>query len=315
MKIAMIGAGWVANEHCKYLSLEPDVEIVAHVAPITTELEQAIDAWGGRGYADIHALLENETIDAAWICVPPNAHGDIEYSLLERDIPFFFEKPLSADRQTGEAIGAAIAEKGLMVAVGYHWRAMDVLPQLRELLADNPVRMVIGHWHDSTPPPTWWQVQSMSGGQMVEQATHLVDLARHLLGEATVRDAVAMRNIRPNYPDADVHDVSAALLQFPENVPGIFTATCLLGRGITIHLQLICEGLLITLDHEGIIYDYGVEREVITLQTPPFLVENRAFLQALRNNDPSLLYCTYADALLTHRLCHDILEASLREDR
>lgn len=49
--------------------------------------------------------------------------------------------------------------------------------------------MVKGTWHASTPPPAWWLSQGRSGGQFVEQATHL-------LGEAVVTHAVADRRER-----------------------------------------------------------------------------------------------------------------------
>jgi hypothetical protein len=38
--------------------------------------------------------------------------------------------------------------------------------------------------------------------------------------------------------------------------------------------------------------------------------EDRAFLQAVAQNDRSLLVSSYADALLTHHLCFDVQAAS-----
>jgi hypothetical protein len=40
----------------------------------------------------------------------------------------------------------------------------------------------------------------------------------------------------------------------------------------------------------------------------PFLNEDRAFMQAIKHNDPGLLFSSYEDALKTHELCHNILE-------
>ena len=56
-----------------------------------------------------------------------------------------------------------------------------------------------GHWHDGLPGPRGGATRR-GGGQMVEQATHLVDLSRRLLGEATVvaatRTATTTRTTR-----------------------------------------------------------------------------------------------------------------------
>jgi predicted dehydrogenase len=255
-------------------------------------------------------LLSQETIDAAWICIPPGGHGEIESRLIARGIPFFVEKPLSADRHTGEEIGAALARAGLIAAVGYHWRALDTIPEVQRTLADRPARMVLGAWHDATPPPEWWRHQAGGGGQMVEQATHLFDLARLLVGEATVTAATATRYGQAAYPDADVADVSAALLRFAGDATGVFTATCLLGGVAAAQVQIVCEGLLITITQRGVLYDWGRERREVLTGNDPFVDEDRAFLQAVQRNDPALLVSSYADALRTHRLCFDVQAAS-----
>lgn len=311
MKIAMIGSGWAANRHLGLLTTLPDVEVAGHVSPTAGHLAAAVRRWGGRGYSNIKQLLDHESIAAAWVTIPPAEHGETEKLLLERGIPFMFEKPLSADRQTGERVGEWIESAGVIVAVGYHWRAMDTLPGVRQKLAETPARMVIGHWHDGTPGAKWWRIQSRSGGQMVEQATHLFDLARHVVGEAKTVSAAASRHPRPAFADADVADTSAALMRFDEGAIGVFSATCLLAGPAAIQLQLICEGILITITQTDVTYDFGTEKRVARAVADPFLVENQAFIRAIQKGDPSLLVCSYAEALKTHRLCHEVLEASL----
>jgi predicted dehydrogenase len=310
MKAAFIGAGWVAGRHLQNLIQEPDFEMIGHVSPIEAEREAAVQRWGGRGYTDINSLLAHESVDVVWVCVPPHQHGPIEALLIERRIPFFVEKPLSADRLTGVQIAESIKHSGLPVAVGYHWRAIGALSAVRESLAVNPARMVIGRWHDATPPPAWWHKQSTSGGQMVEQATHLIDLARSLLGNATVKAASAAHHQRDRFPDLDVDVVNAALLDFPNQTIGMFSATSFLAKPAAIDLQLICDGLLITITQDKVIFDDGHEPFSPAFGIDPFLAEDRAFMRAAASRDGSLLYSTYADALVTHHLCHDILEAS-----
>lgn len=230
MKIAMIGTGYFAQRHLAILTSEPNIEVVGHAATTIEKATQASQRWGGRPYTNCADLLEHETVDAAWICVPPGSHDTIEQSLIERDIPFFVEKPLSADRQTAEVLAAAIAAKGIIVGVGYHWRAMDTIPEVRQTLSDHPARMVIGTWYGTTPPALWWRHQATSGGQIIEQATHLFDISRFLVGDASVTSAMAGHHYRPAYPDADVADVSSALLCFNMGAIGLFSATCLLER-------------------------------------------------------------------------------------
>lgn len=96
--------------------------------------------------------------------------------MIEQKLPFFIEKPLATDLATAEGIAAGVATTGLVTAVGYHWRYLDTTERAQELLS-NPARLALGYWLDFTPPPAWWARREQSGGQMVEQTTHIFDLA------------------------------------------------------------------------------------------------------------------------------------------
>jgi predicted dehydrogenase len=309
MRIAMIGAGGIARRHLDVLSAEPEVEIVGHVARTRASAERQASEAGGRAYDDVATLLAAETPDAAIVTVPPDAHGDGEWALIEARVPYLAEKPLSADRATGEGLAEQALAAGLPVAVGYHWRALDTLPEVRSRLGEAPVRMVLGAWHDVIPHPAWWRVRARSGGQMVEQATHLVDLARHLVGEPALMAAQGTVPDEPLLPGADVADASAALLRFPGGVPGVITATCALAGRAWVHLELVCRGLHVLVDQDAVRYDDGREVREVRTGADPFAIQDRAFLDAVRSGDPSRVLCGLDEALVTHRLTHDVLEA------
>ena len=308
MRIAMAGAGGFADAHLGYLTGRDDIEVVGHLSRREESRVLAARRWGGRAYGGIDELLDNERPDALWITVPPNAHGSIEQACIERGVPFFVEKPLSADRETAARIGGALQSSGLLAAVGYHWRAMDTMPAVREAIAGRPPRMVLAAWHGATPPPAWWRRQEASGGQMVEQATHLFDIARHLVGEARVIGASAERLDRPAYPNLDVATTSSAVLEFEGGAKGIVTATCLLEGSAEVYVKLVCEGMLITITREGVTFDEGREVRHLRLQEQPLAREDAAFIEALETGDGSHLFCSYEDALRTHHLCFDVLD-------
>ena len=80
-------------------------------------------------------MLDEQRPEVAYVAVPPSAAVAACAALVERGIPFLVEKPLAATDVTGPArIAAGIAERGLVVAVGYHLRALDALPEVRERL-------------------------------------------------------------------------------------------------------------------------------------------------------------------------------------
>lgn len=306
MRIGIIGTGQIARRHLNSFQQIDGVEVVGHVGTSVEKADAAVAEWGGRSYTNLNELIVREHPDAVWITVPPDQHGQFESTLLEHRIPFLVEKPLSADRVTAERINDAIVQKNALVAVGYNWRALDTLPRLRETLALNLPRLIVGAFHVNTPPAVWWRHQAQSGGQMVEQATHLIDLSRSLVGEGRVLCAHSPVFERPAYPDADIAGVSAALICFENDVLGSFSASCIQSSGGKVELQFVCEGQMITLTRASITYQSGNLIEVDHAQQDSYAVQNRAFLDAIRRNDPRLIYSTYADALLTHRLCHEI---------
>src|SRR4051794_21461670 len=150
---------------------------------------------GAAAYDDIEAMLDEQRPDAVYIAVPPSAAVAACEAVVERGIPFLAEKPLAAADAAGpQRIAAAVAQKGLVAAVGYHLRALEQLAEVRARLAADAPILVTAHWQDGTPAPAWWLTEAVGGGQVIEQATHLYDLARSLVGEATVIGATSTRS-------------------------------------------------------------------------------------------------------------------------
>ena len=312
-RIGFVGAGIIANRHLGDLLGFGDVRVAALADPDLDRACEAAARCGARAYADFREMLDREALDALYLCVPPFAHGAPERAAIERGLPFFVEKPLAVDLATAEAVARGVAERGLVTAVGYHWRYLDIVERARELLAATPARLALGYWLDFTPPPPWWTKEALSGGQLVEQATHIFDLARHLVGEVTDVYAATARTPRPAFPDADVPEVSVATLHFASGALGQLASTCLLGWPHHIGLQLFGEGLAIELSEFELLVDVGRGRPVRRAEGDPFVREDRAFIDAVQDK-PGRVRVPYAEALGTHRLATTAARAA-REGR
>ncbi|MDQ3247625.1 MAG: Gfo/Idh/MocA family oxidoreductase [Chloroflexota bacterium] len=301
VRVGLIGAGGIASRHVSDLLTFDDVSIVAIADPALERAQEQATRCAAHVYADYRTMLDEEALDALYICVPPFAHGALELAAIERRLPFFVEKPLACDGPTAERIAAAVAEHDLVTAVGYHWRYLDTTEEAQALLSQQPAMLALGYWLDSTPPPTWWRHQAQSGGQMVEQTTHIFDLARVLMGEVERIYAAGARPVRPVYPDADVCAVSTATLHFASGALGTMASTCLLNWPHRIGLHLFGEGLAIELSEFEIMIDVGRGRPVRRAEGDPFLREDRAFIDAVQGK-PNRIRAGYAEALKTHRL-------------
>lgn len=302
----MIGTGAFARRHLQVLSSEPDVQIVGHVSARPDRAKAAAKEWGGQAYANAADLVDGARPDAVWISIPSSAHGAIEETLVDAGVPFFVEKPIAVDIGTAESIARKLARTPVIAAVGYHWRAMDTVPEVRSVLARHPVRLVQGAWLDTLPSSRWWHRRATGGGQIIEQATHPIDLARSLVGEAKI---LGMTEGDARSEEIDVAMATAALLRFDNGAPAVFTATNVLEGPAAVYLQLACDGLLITILRHQVTYDTGREKRDVPVRNDPIVDENRAFLAAVRAGDQSKVFCTYPDALESHRLCCAIAAA------
>jgi predicted dehydrogenase len=301
--VGCVGTGFIAGRHLAALAAMDDVEVVA-VADAQPDRAQAVaDRYGAAAHTDGTALLERDDLDAVWLCVPPSAHGPLELAAAERGLPFLVEKPLAVDLPTAVRVADAVRARGLLTCVGYHWRSLEVVARARETLAGRPVDLLTATWLDATPAAPWWSRRSGSGGQLVEQTTHLVDLARHLVGEVATVQALESTRPRPDWPDADVPTASTVLLRFVSGTVGTVSSSCVLDRRHDVSLRLVTGGRLLELreralsDHELRVEDADGE-QVVRHTHDPIAAEDRAFVDALRTGS-GVVPVPYDEGLLT----------------
>ncbi|HEY8990240.1 MAG TPA: Gfo/Idh/MocA family oxidoreductase [Candidatus Limnocylindrales bacterium] len=319
LRLAMIGAGWITPAHLAALDRLGRTRLVG-VASAREESARAIaEPRGVPSYGDVGRMLDEQRPDVAYVAVPPSAAIAVLAQLVERGIPFLTEKPLAATDAAGPArIAAGVAERGLVAAVGYHLRALDALAEVRERLTANPVHLVTARWLSGTPAPAWWLREEVGGGQVVEQATHFYDLARSLVGEATVIGAASTR-AEPVVPaGADVVDATAALLRFESGAVGSFANTRRLASAV-VEVELAAADLLITIRRVGdapgsweIVFDDGRSARTVPPGRDPYEAQAAIFLDAVEAGDPTRVLSTYADALRTDRLTRVVVAATGR---
>lgn len=317
LRLGLIGTGWIVPRHLRVLARLGRTDLVGVVSRSAERAEAITAAWGGAGYTDLGPMLDEQAPEVAFVCLPPDRSAAVCEELIRRGIPFLTEKPLGAVAADPERVATALAGSRLVTAVGYQWRGLDFLPELRASLAERPARLLIARWTGPTPGPTWWRHVAESGGQVVEQATHLYDLARLLLGEGSVVGAASGRHPRPAFPDADVDDVATAIVRFASGSIGSFSNSGLLPSGV-VEFDLVAEGRRSTIQPDDLpdrprwmltVEDESGTRVRESLRDP-YEVQAEAFLDAVRDGDPSRVLSSYADALLTDRLTRAVVAAA-----
>jgi predicted dehydrogenase len=299
--VGFVGAGSVASRHAAILRGFPDVAVraVTDVAPERAfAFARAQDA---TAYSDIDAMLAAQALDAVYVCVPPFAHGAPERAVLGAGLALFVEKPLALDVATAEAIAEAARSTGVVTATGYHWRGLDGMRRAREALAGAPARLAIGAWLDEVPPPAWWTQRRLSGGQTIEQSTHVLDTLLQLMGDVATVDAAAGKARRPAFPGADVDDVTVALLRFRSGAIASLASTCLLGRKLRAGVELFGDGLRVELSETCGAVELDGRTQSWTDGGQAKRRVDRDFIDAVQGRE-NRIRAPYESALRTHRL-------------
>ena len=123
IKIALIGAGYIADFHARGLQTIPNVEIVAVVAKKLKSAKDFASKYGIKeSYNDIAIVLNNKAIDGVIIGTPNQLHAPyaIEFLKIGKDV--FLEKPMGISAKEGREIASASKKFNQLVMVGHMWR-------------------------------------------------------------------------------------------------------------------------------------------------------------------------------------------------
>lgn len=308
--IVVVGAGGVAQRHVGVLGALEGVRVVAIADPALEAAQALARTCDARAYAGVEQALDAVPADAVYVCVPPFAHGEPERTVLARGLPLFVEKPVGVGLDVAEEIGALVAEAGVVTGTGYHWRCLSTVDRARDLLAGSPALLASGYWLDKRPPVPWWSRVERSGGQVIEQLTHILDLARVLLGEVVeVSAAGARMPVVADGPDrGDVDDATAATLRFTSGAVATLAATSLLRAKHRAALHTFGEGLVLELSETSLVVDDGSSRTEHVPAEDPRITVDREFVAAVRGE--GVTRAPYAEALRTHRVGCAVAESA-----
>ena len=112
IRIGIIGAGRMGNNHTGHLLNNPEAQVVA-AADILPERAEALAArTGGRAYTDYREMLDKEALDAVYVCTPTRGHAEHAVAVAERKLALFVEKPLAATMAEAWQIARAVKRGG-----------------------------------------------------------------------------------------------------------------------------------------------------------------------------------------------------------
>lgn len=300
MRVALIGAGWIAAQHVATLERLDGVEVVA-VCDIDEARARAL-AGRAKTYTDWRTLISTETPDALFVCVPPLAHREVAVAALEQGIHVYLEKPIARGLDDARAIVDAAALSSAVCAVGYQWRGVEVLDDLRRALEGQEIGLQIGISFGPTKSRPWFLDRAQGGGNLLERASHTIDLERAIGGEVVAVKAAGSKVLlaQSEGEHGDIDDAAALVLHFAngalgaiqiawtrDGLPGTYSLD-VLGSDSSLHLELDPDFAL-----RGKSRGQAVEA---TSRQHPFDRSVGRFIEAAHEGKSHSVFCSPADA-------------------
>lgn len=305
LKVGIIGCGWFGNYHLDILRRIEGVEVAALASSNPEKLKSTgVKVSGARLYGDHRAMYEaEEHLDAVFVCVPPDSHRDAEILAAQRGIHLYVEKPVALSLEKAAAVANAVAKAGIIAAVGYQERYNEALEQVKKYLSGREVGLASGRWLGDIPGASWWRRKERSGGQIVEQSTHLFDLLRYFLGEAEAVSSVARKGIVRDVPGYDLEDYSATTVVFQSGAIATVLTGCYLAEMpdyAGIGLQIACRDTVVEYDwYQEVRYFKGNCVERVSVPGSSHERAVRMFIEAVKTGNAALVRSDYADAVKT----------------
>ena len=190
-RVALLGAGYIADWHALALKSVDGVELVAICDRFVAKAEAlARKSGAAKVYASLEEMLSAEKLDAVHILTPPDRHFESARAVLEAGIDVFLEKPMCAVATDCDTLVRLAAERGLRLGVGHNFLFADVYEQLRRDVTVGALGLiddVVITWHKPLPqaqhgPFETWMLRDPRN-IMIEVGSHSVAHLLDLVGD------------------------------------------------------------------------------------------------------------------------------------
>lgn len=254
-RVGVIGAGgrgrFLTGE---FKEIGAEMAAVCDVYQPNLQLGLAAANTGAKAYSDYRALLDDKSLQAVIVATPDHWHAQMVIDAVQAGKDVYVEKPLAHTIEEGYRMMEAVRQTKRIVQVGTQRRSAPLFLEARKLFLEadkGPVRLVNSWWYNNqadinrrsfTGPIDWKQwlgkapekaeearrffnwyyYWDYSGGLMVGQAAHMLDLIQWFM-EAEAPVAVTTSGGRVNLEGVEVPATTTICLEYAKNFMAVFT--------------------------------------------------------------------------------------------
>jgi len=142
-------------------------------------------------YDNVTTMLNNESIDAIYICTPPKFHYEYLKILVHYNIPIYVEKPFVISKKEAQEIAKLYNKNKNILFIAHYKRLTPKIQKLKNLLIKEKIGTITkieGIFnrtfnHDLLTSSWIYNKEISGGGRFFDIAPHIIDIIYYLFGE------------------------------------------------------------------------------------------------------------------------------------
>ena len=247
-------------------------------------------------------------MDGVVITTPPPIRIEPIQFACERGIALMVEKPPALNIVDGRTCLGYIEKANVIAAVGFQMRYHPLYEKLKALIATETVHLIRTvctiNYYLNFQMPTWFLQSEISGGPLAEQAVHVLDCARFVLGNPIPKQAHALsvKNMALDRTEFDAENAIQMTYELQNGIFGTHMNHCGT-EGFCFEVEVVGPHLrLLANMSENRIRGYLNGKEIdepADAKNSVGLDKTGAWLCAIETGDKTLIRSSFADALHT----------------
>ena len=217
LNVAMIGGGFMGKAHALAYAAMPMFFWPAPAIPVRSVVvdvndQLADDARQRYGFAessgDWRTVVGRSDIDVVDIVTPNDSHAEIAIAAASAGKHIISEKPLARTGDEARTMLDAVNKAGVIHMVAFNYRRTPAVALARQYIEEGRIGAVrnfrgtyLQDWSADPAGPLSWRFQKKiaGSGAVGDIGTHVIDLARYLVGEIAAVNAM-VQNYIPERP-------------------------------------------------------------------------------------------------------------------
>lgn len=307
LAIGIIGAGRMGRHHHRAVTDYGGQIVAVHDVQLDAAQELATLA-GAELTTDALDVFFDVEMDGVVVTTPPPIRLAPIQMACERGIPLMIEKPPALNIAEGRECLEAIEKAGVIAAVGFQLRYHPLYERLKTLIVTETVHLVRTvctiSYYLNFQMPAWFLQSKISGGPLAEQAVHVLDCARFVLGnpKPVQAHALAVKNMALTRTEFDAENAIQMTYQLDSGAFGTHMNHCGT-EGFCFEVEVVGPHLRLNANMaENTIRGYlkgETIQESAASQNSIGLDKTGAWMRAIETDDRSLIRAPFSDAIQT----------------